>query len=72
MCVHVWLSVSENYTEISYLRESSTVSTIVPIYRNIFIISPRTCVEVIHIISTKPQEDRERRKQERDYIYGLV
>jgi len=38
---------NENYTEIASLTwESATVGNIVPIYRNIFIISLRTCVEV--------------------------
>lgn len=41
-CVVVLVKITLRYLT----WESATVSTIVPIYRNIFIISPRTCVEV--------------------------
>lgn len=49
LCEHermrLWVKITLRYLT----WESATVSTIVPIYRNIFIISPRTCVEVQHI-----------------------
>lgn len=45
------------------LSEIATVSSIVPIYRSIFIISPRTCGEVRRI-----DWGGQRRKQQRDYI----
>lgn len=55
--------VGESYAAISHRREIAAVSGIVPIYRSIFIISPRTCVEV-------PRIDwaGQRRKRERDPI----
>lgn len=40
VCVCVLVKITLRYLT----SESATVSTIVPIYRNIFIISPRTCV----------------------------
>lgn len=64
----VRVCVGESYTAISHRREIAAVSSIFPIYRNIFIISPCTCVEV-------PRIDwaGQRRKRERDRIkFGLT
>lgn len=64
----VRVCVGESYAAISHWGEIAAVSSIVPIYRNIFIISPRTCVEV-------PRIDwaGQRRKRERDPIkFGLA
>lgn len=60
--------VGESYAALSHWREIAAVSSIVPIYRNIFIISPRTCVEAPRIDWAGP-----RRKRERDPIkFGLA
>lgn len=68
VCVRVLVKITLRYLT----WESATVSTIVPIYRNNFIISPRTCTQKSNI-STEPREDTQRRKQERDYIgFGLA
>lgn len=41
--------VGESYTAMSHGGEIAAVSSIVPIYRTIFIISPRTCGELPRI-----------------------
>lgn len=47
MCARV--CIGESYTPISHWREIAAVSSIAPIYRSIFINSPRMCVAVRRI-----------------------